>query len=47
MSKTKKLSIHSSLWVDAIEIVSLSDVVLNKVSVRAEYDAKYDFADYV
>ena len=35
------------MWVDAVEIVSLSDVVLSKLSVRAEYDAKYNLTDYV
>ena len=44
MSKAKELRIHSSLWV---EIVNVRDVVLSKLSVRAEYDAKYDLTGYV
>ena len=33
--------------VDPVEIVNVRDVVLIKLSVRAEYDAKYDLTDYV
>ena len=48
MSKTKELSIDSMLWVDALEIVGLKDVVLNKLNVKSgEYDDKYDLTDYV
>ena len=48
MSKTKELKIGSTLWVDAIEIVDLKDVVLSKLNVkRGEYDDKYDLTDYV
>ena len=48
MSKTKELSIDSMLWVDALEIVGLKDVVLSKLNVKSgEYDDKYDLTDYV
>ena len=48
MSKTKELSIGSTLWVDALEIVDLKDVVLSKLNVKSgEYDDKYDVTDYV
>ena len=48
MSKTKELSIHSTLWVDAVEIVDLKNVVLSKLNVQGgEYDAKYDLRDYI
>ena len=48
MSKTKELSIDSTLWVDALEIVDLEDVVLSKLNVKSgEYDDKYDLTDYV
>ena len=33
--------------VDPVEIVNVRDVVLSKLSVRAEYDAKCDLTDYV
>ena len=48
MSKTRELSIDSTLWVDALEIVDLKDVVLSKLNVKSgEYDDKYDLTDYV
>ena len=48
MSKTKELSIHSILWVDAVEIVDLKDVVLNKLNVHGgEYNAKYGLRNYI
>ena len=48
MSKTKELSIDSTLWVDALEIAELKDVVLSKLNVKSgEYDDKYDLTDYV
>ena len=48
MSKTKELSIDSTLWVDALEIVDLKDVVLSKLNKKSgEYDDKYDLTDYV
>ena len=48
MNKTKGLNIDSTLWVDALEIVDLKDVVLNKLNVKSgEYDDKYDLTDYV
>ena len=48
MSKTKELSIHGTLWVEAVEVVGLEDVVLDKLNVQdGEYDAKYDLKDYV
>ena len=48
MSKTKELSIDSTLWVDTLKTVDLKDVVLNKLNVKSgEYDDKYDLTDYV
>ena len=48
MSKTKELSIDSTLWVDALKIVDLKDVVLSKLNEKSgEYDDKYDLTDYV
>ena len=48
MSKTKELSIDSTLWVDALEIVDLKDVVLSKLNVKSrKYDDKYALTDYV
>ena len=48
MSKTKELSIDSTLWVDALKSVDLKDVVLSKLNVKSgEYDVKYDLTDYV
>ena len=48
MSKTKELSIDSTLWVDALEIVDLKDVVLCKLNVKSEEsDDEYDLTDYV
>ena len=48
MSKTKELSIDSTLWVDALKIVDLKDVVLSKLNVKSgEYNDKYDLRDYV
>ena len=48
MSKTKELSIDSTLWVDALEIADLKDIVLSKLNVKSgEYDDKYDLTDYV
>ena len=48
MSKTKELSIDSMLWVDALKIVDLKDVVLSKLNVNSgEYDDRYDLTDYV
>ena len=35
MSKTKELSIDSTLWVDALKIVDLKDVVLSKLNVKS------------
>ena len=47
MSKTKELSIDSTLWVDALKIVDLKDVALSKLNVKSgEYDNKYDLTDY-
>ena len=47
MSKTKELSIDSTLWVDALKIVDLKDVALSKLNVKSgEYDDKYDLTDY-
>ena len=48
MSKTKELSIDSSLWKDAIEVVELKNLMLDKINiVNIEYDVKYGFKDYV
>ena len=39
MSKTKELSIDSTLWVDALKIVDFKDVVLSKLNVKSrEYN---------
>ena len=37
MSKIKKLSIHSTLWTEPIEILGINDVVLNKLNVKGKY----------
>ena len=42
MCEIKKLSIHSTLREDPIEIVGINDVVLNKLNVKG----KYDLTDY-
>ena len=48
MSKTEELSISSTLWVDAVEVVDLKNVVLYKIKMQdSEYDTKYGFKDYV
>ena len=48
MSETKELSIDSTLWVDAVEVVDLKNLVLDKINiVNIEYDVKYGFKDYV
>ena len=48
MSKIKELSIHSTLWVEAVEVVGLKDVALDKLNVQdGECDPKYDLKDYV
>ena len=46
MSKIRKLSVHSPLWKDPIEIVGINDVVLNKLNVKGKYVLKYDLTDY-
>ena len=46
MSEIKKLSLHSTLWEDPIEIVRINNVVLNKLSVKSKYVPKYDLTDY-
>ena len=46
MSEVKKLSIHSTLWTEPIEIVGINDVVLNKLNVKGKYLLKYDLTDY-
>ena len=46
MSEVKKLSIHSTLWTEPIEIVGIKDVVLNKLNVKSKYLLKYDLTDY-
>ena len=48
MSKTKELSISSTLWVDAVEVVELKNVALDKIKLQNnKYVAKYGFKDYV
>ena len=48
MNKTKELSNDSTLWVDAVEVVELKNLVLDKIKVvTTEYDTKYGFKDYV
>ena len=48
MSKTKELSIDSSLWKDAVEVLELKNLVLGKINiVNIKYDVKYEFKDYV
>ena len=46
MIEIKKLTIHSTLWAERIEIVELNDVILNKLSVKSKYVPKYDLMDY-
>ena len=46
MSEIKKLTIHSTLWTEPIEIVELDDGILNKFSVKGKYILKYDLIDY-
>ena len=46
MSEIKKLSIHSMLWTEPIEIVEINDVVLNKLNVKSKYVLKYDLTHY-
>ena len=46
MSEIKKLSIHSTLWEDPIEIIGVNDVVLNKLNVKGKYVLRYDLTDY-
>ena len=46
MSEIKKLSIHSTLWEDPVEIIGINDVVLNKLNVKGKYFLKYDLTDY-
>ena len=48
MSKTKELSINSTLWANAKEIAELKNFAFDKLSMRdGEYDAKYNLKDYV
>ena len=47
MSKTKELSINSTLWANAMDIVELKNVAFDKLSMQdGEYDAKYNLKDY-
>ena len=46
MSELKKLTIHSTLWTETIEIVELDDVILNKLRVKGKCILKYDLIDY-
>ena len=48
MSETKEISIDNSLWKDAVEILELKNLVLDKINIiNIEYDVKYGFKDYV
>ena len=48
MNKTKELTIDNTLWEDAVEVVELKNLVLDKIKiVNIEYDVKYGFKDYV
>ena len=48
MIKTKEISIDSSLWKDAKEVIELKNLVLDTINiVNIEYDVKYGFKDYV
>ena len=48
MSKTKEISMDSTLWVDAKEVIELKNLVLDKINIlNIEYDVKYGFKDYV
>ena len=46
MSEIKKLSIHSTLCKNPIEIVGINDVVFHKLNVKGKYVLKYDLTDY-
>ena len=47
MSKTKELSISSTLWVDVVEVVDLKKVVLDKIKVQISGEDNNEFKDYV
>ena len=40
MSQVTKLSVHSTLWTEPIEVVGINDVVLNKLNVKGKYVLK-------
>ena len=46
ISDIKKLSIDSTLWAKPIEIISLDDIDLNKLSIKGKYISNYDLIDY-
>ena len=47
MTKTKEISIDSTLWTDPVEIIGLKNLVLDKINiVNIEHDVKYGFKDY-
>ena len=46
MSEIKKLSIHSTLSTEPIEMVKINDVVLNKLNFKGKHVPKYDLTDY-
>ena len=48
MTKTKEISIDSTLWTDPVEIIGLKNLVLDKINiVNIEHDVKYGFKDYI
>ena len=46
MDELKTLTIHNTFWEQPIKIVSLNEVILNKLSVKSKYILKYDLTDY-
>ena len=46
MNKTRELTIHSTLWKDATELVNLRDFISCKLAIKTQYNAKYDLTDY-
>ena len=46
MNKTRELTIHSTLWKDATELVNLRDFISSKLAIKTQYNAKYDLTDY-
>ena len=46
MNKTRQLTIHNTLWKDATELVNLRDFISSKLTIKTQYNAKYDLTDY-